>query len=70
MNRYVDASSSTGDRYVIAADRGGTGHGIANSDDDTGSGTDTDTDDATSVDNAALWLCHKPSDDPDHCDLT
>ena len=55
---------------MIATDRDSTGHDSDNSNDeiDTGSDTDSDTDDATSVDNAALWLCHKPSDDPDHCD--
>lgn len=59
----ADASSSTRDRHVIAADRSGTGHELGNSNDDTGSDTDGDTDDITSVDNISLWLCHKPPDD-------
>ena len=42
--------------------------GLDNSNDDAGSDTGSATDDATFVDNTALWLCHKPSDDPDHCD--
>lgn len=67
-NRYIDASSRTGDRYVITIDRDRSGSDKDKGSADTGSDTDSDTDDVTSIDNTVLWLCHKPSDDPDHYD--